>query len=534
MRPRLPLSAGLFRSMNRLGRKNRLQRCVTVRMFRILSGMLPLLMAWSAVAQIERGVSDRTDLNHGVIGTWIGPFELRKLVALSDRGWSSDFLTGDFALTAEWTFPEGESSGGNTKLLSAADHDGSPRWELFITETGAARFDLPGADAAGARTLNGPSMDRGRSHHIAVNVKRDPRQPLSGLWVDGVEVASTTVPPAGAALRAGRLTLGGGPSRGTIGQIRLYNRALSRPEILELAMMGRPKPAVAPFDGAFSLMRNEVIAVLGGSEAVALMEDGGWETHLITRAPDASRPFSVRSLAWETDTVLRQDRPLSFGSLHQQLDRVGATTVALMFGRLECLERGPAGIAEFERALDAMLRTCRARTPRLAVFGPAPFEKKAAPLPDLSPLNATLARYSSALSNAAKRQGALFVDVLGTWPAEATGWTTDGLTLNAAGVALLADVCARPLLDARSAPPDGLTIRLRDTVRAKHRLWHEYWRPSNWAFLHGDRTAQPSSRDHLNPSVRWFPAELEHYRSLIAAKESEIWKQANELGGKLP
>lgn len=514
--------------------KSRLQEVVIERLFRVLCGMLPLLMASAAVAQVERGASDRADVNEGVIGTWMGPFELGKHAPLSEWELSSDSLAGDFTVSAEWTFPVGGPSGGDTKLLSVAGRDGSARWSLLVTETGGARFELSGANASGTRTLNSSPMDRGRAHHIAVSVKRDPRQPLSGLWIDGVEVASTTVPPAGAALGAGRLTIGSTPSRGTIGRIRLYNRALSRPEIMELAMMGRPRPALAPFDGAFSLMRHEVIAVLGGSEAVALMEDGGWETHLITRAPEASRPFSVRSLAWETDTVFRQDRPLSFGNLHQQLDRVGATAIVLMFGRLECLERGPDGVAEFEKALDAMLRTCRARTPRLVLLGPAPFEKKAAPLPDLSPLNASLARYNSALSTAATRHGGLFVDVLGTWPADASGWTSDGLTLNASGVALLAELCSRSLLGARSAPAAGVISRLRDTVRAKHRLWHEYWRPSNWAFLHGDRTAQPSSRDHLNPSVRWFPAELEHYLELIAAQENEIWRQAIEMEGKLP
>ena len=35
---------------------------------------------------------------------------------------------------------------------------------------------------------------------------------------------------------------------------------------------------------------------------------------------------------------------------------------------------------------------------------------------------------------------------------------------------------------------------LRQLLIAKNRLWFDYWRPQNWAFLAGDRTAQPSSR----------------------------------------
>ena len=76
--------------------------------------------------------------------------------------------------------------------------------------------------------------------------------------------------------------------------------------------------------------------------------------------------------------------------------------------------------------------------------------------------------------------------------------------------------------------------RLKALIQQKNALWHRYWRPANWAFLHGDRTAQPSSRNHVDPTQRWFPSELEKYPPLIEAKENEIWKLANDLGGKLP
>jgi hypothetical protein len=66
-------------------------------------------------------------------------------------------------------------------------------------------------------------------------------------------------------------------------------------------------------------------------------------------------------------------------------------------------------------------------------------------------------------------------------------------------------------------------------IRAKNRLWFDYWRPQNWAFLAGDRTAQPSSRDHLDPSKRWFPPEREAFLPLIEAKEKEIDALAQKL-----
>ena len=70
---------------------------------------------------------------------------------------------------------------------------------------------------------------------------------------------------------------------------------------------------------------------------------------------------------------------------------------------------------------------------------------------------------------------------------------------------------------------------LRQIITAKNRLWFDYWRVQNWAFLAGDRTEQPSSRDHLDRTKRWFPAERERFLPLIEKKEQEIWALAAKL-----
>ena len=71
--------------------------------------------------------------------------------------------------------------------------------------------------------------------------------------------------------------------------------------------------------------------------------------------------------------------------------------------------------------------------------------------------------------------------------------------------------------------------QLLDLIIAKNRLWFDYWRVQNWAFLAGDRTNQPSSRDHLDPAKRWFPEERERFLPLIEAKEREIDALAAKL-----
>jgi hypothetical protein len=113
--------------------------------------------------------------------------------------------------------------------------------------------------------------------------------------------------------------------------------------------------------------------------------------------------------------------------------------------------------------------------------------------------------------------------------------TNDGVTLTPTGVIeatlCLADALRLPAVKMQDIDPEG-PIPL--ALRAKNRLWHDYWRPSNWAFLHGDRTQQPSSRDPVNPQLRFFPAEQEKYLPLIKEAEEKVYKLVEELTKKLP
>lgn len=367
-------------------------------------------------------------------------------------------------------------------------------------------------------------------HHIAVSVKRDPRQSLTGLWIDGVEVITGVLPPGPITMKKSSVFAGDEKLRGVVADVRLYDRALSRPEIIALSQL-LPKPPKSRPKGmySFDLHKDEVIALLGGSEAVAVAEEGSLES-LLMLSYAAQKP-KLRSLAWETDTVFRQDRPLNFGDLTLQLRRCDATCVFLMFGRQECLERGEAGLDEFRVALGKMIETCKAMTPRLVIVEAAPFEKSPPPLPDLSVKNAVLAKYNKVLRSLAEKHGAYFASSGEGWNHQRTyRLTSDGVNLTRDGARELG---LRVLTSAGMMERPDVTS-LRPLIQAKNKLWHKYWRPSNWAFLYGDRTAQPSSRDHLNPQVRWFPKELEKYQGMIREKEEEIWKQAEELGRKVP
>ncbi|MDP1591618.1 MAG: hypothetical protein Q8M07_27930, partial [Prosthecobacter sp.] len=250
-----------------------------------------------------------------------------------------------------------------------------------------------------------------------------------------------------------------------------------------------------------------------------VMEDGTMEALMLAQFPGSR--MKVRNLAREADTVFRMDRPMNFGGLKQQIQRAQATAVMLMFGRQECLERGEAGLAEFRAALEQIVVVCAKVTPRLVLVEPPAFEG------ELSKHNATLKKYAAAMAEVAKQHGALFA----AQDADLQpGSTRDGLNLTSTGASRLG-MSLTKLWGGDAKAPDA---RLKALIGEKNRLWHRYWRPANWAFLHGDRTAQPSSRDHTDPTQRWFPGEVEQFKPLIEAKENEIWKLANDLGGKLP
>src|SRR6185369_8923399 len=104
--------------------------------------------------------------------------------------------------------------------------------------------------------------------------------------------------------------------------------------------------------------------------------------------------------------------------------------------------------------------------------------------------------------------------------------TSDGVNWTPYGLEMLTG-CLGALIGIPFADQDLFRDKLpavNAKVMAKNRLWHDYWRPSNWAFLHGDRTQQPSSRDPVNPQLRFFPSEQEQYLPLIKEAEEKVYK----------
>lgn len=330
-----------------------------------------------------------------------------------------------------------------------------------------------------------------------------------------------------------------------------------------------PAMAVEPF-----LRPHDVIALVGGEDMVAASEYGYLEL-LLTRALPAYQ-LRFRNLAWEGDTVFEQRRDLNFPTWEEQLEKIGATVVICQFGQMESLagkEKLPEFIAAYEKLIERFsgggkrrvmllppgnfasadaqasrdlfaeaIRTMRLQPGGLKEISPGQrpglSDKKAARPEEAQDSPAPAGAAAIANTEPRVSPGANLLQPSGLPRTGDLG--RDGVHLSTAGQRSLAQFASSHL-----APRTGEFYRLLGTgleradnnelhqllalIVAKNRLWFDYWRPQNWAFLAGDRTAQPSSRDHLDPSKRWFPPEREAFLPLIEAREKEIDALAAKL-----
>ena len=287
-------------------------------------------------------------------------------------------------------------------------------------------------------------------------------------------------------------------------------------------------------DGRFALEKGDVVVFLGGENTVIESETSHLES-LLTAA-FAGRGVRYRNMGWEADTAFAQPREVNFPTIPQQLRRVEATVVFAQFGQMESL-RGTAALPEFVAAYEKLLDELAKQTPRIILITPNPFERTDNPLlPDLTAHNTALKLYAEAIRGLARRRGCLCVDLFGELSkvgAKRPHLTDNGFRVTPRGQAIVSQIIARKLGIGGTADRAGSSDlagawssqsfeKVRQTIMAKNRLWFSYWRPTNWAFLGGDRTEQPSSRDHRDPKIRWFPEEVKQFLPMIEAKEREI------------
>ena len=291
-------------------------------------------------------------------------------------------------------------------------------------------------------------------------------------------------------------------------------------EVLGRFGEGQPAAPWAPFEGRkFALRPDDVVAMIGQENFVRDQKAGELESVLAPAFADLHARF--RPMAWEADTVYEQWRDLHFGAWTPQLERAGATVVMVQYGQMEALD-GPLRLPEFIAAYHRLLDQFAARTRRLVIISPMPFERPLAPdAPDLTLRNADLAAYVSAIRELSAQRGAVFVDLFEPFSHRSLGsarWTDDGIHLHPEGLREAAREIARQLGVVVSG--NGPSPGVRQAVVEKNRIWYDCWRPANWSFAYGDRISQAYGKGvEGQPSLQ---GTLEQHRVELDAADARI------------
>ncbi|HRQ88709.1 MAG TPA: GDSL-type esterase/lipase family protein, partial [Bacteroidia bacterium] len=267
---------------------------------------------------------------------------------------------------------------------------------------------------------------------------------------------------------------------------------------------------------------------IGGTETLDMDRYGFVEAGVHLAWPELGLRW--RNLAWQGDTVYHQARPLHYytqkgdsqpGSIPDHRERTEPGIVFVCFGKMESLageERLPDFVAAYAKLLDDLAPL----TGRIVLVEPTPFfhSGPAGNLADAR--NVVLAAYAEAIGTLAKERNLLFLRAKAEWNA---GMSDDGVHLNEGGHRVFADALLDGLGAMRKpeAPP-----ALSDAIDRKNRLWQQYYRPTNWAFLFGDRQHVPASRDVEKREERWFVREIDSLPALIAESEADIQRYAKE------
>lgn len=304
-------------------------------------------------------------------------------------------------------------------------------------------------------------------------------------------------------------------------------------------------PVTTPFPGGkFTLGENETVVFVGGTNFVREAKSGELEA-LLTKAFAKQKPV-FRSMAVDADTVYLQERELNFGTWRQQLEAVGATVVIAQFGQMEALD-GVAKLPEFVAAYHRLLDEFSARTVRLVLVSPMPFDKPASPnIPDLTKRNTDLLAYSEAVRTIAKQRGAVFASltdednivtyIRGGKPGNlaANGIHATDFAWERVANAIVGRLGLKMEILKQEETTSNFPYRppteLHAAIVEKNRLWSQCWRPSNWNFAYGDRASQPFARPAGGqPDLKGAFAQ---HRALLAEADARIAAIAN--GEKAP
>ena len=255
----------------------------------------------------------------------------------------------------------------------------------------------------------------------------------------------------------------------------------------------------------------------GNAMVERLLEHGEMEA----RVQIATRGKNVhfRSLAWTGDEVANRLRAEGYAAhMKDLLAEWPANVVVLGYGGNESFA-GPAGLPAFRSALSGYLDQLARLHPgaKFVILSPIATEGDAAH-------SATVKLYSDALADAAKKRGALFVDLFtaseAAYAKSKTPLTTNGIHLNDDGNRAMAKVIATAM--AGQAAEQANAAHMKEVAAAASQLAYytaEIVRPKNGILYYGQRK-RPNERAAELPLYLQRISKADALVHEVAASES--------------
>src|SRR6266404_3427456 len=315
------------------------------------------------------------------------------------------------------------------------------------------------------------------------------------------------------------------------------------------------------------LQPGDHVVVIGNTLADRFQHSGWLETFIYTKHPNHDLVF--RNLAVAGDEVNLRHRPENFGSADEWLKKSQADVIFGFFGFNESFH-GQAGLPKFRADLDRFLKETATKDysgkghPRIVLFSPIANENHRDPnFPDPTKNNANIRDYAEAMSQVAKANNVLFVDLFEPSQrlfAEAAqrgeSLTLNGLYLTERGDRLLSEAIFKDLFGVEvpfksSAASGSLPLpaakeggegfpfeRLREAVNEKNAQWHARYRTIDGYNVYGGRSAlayQPekggfiTDRNPPQPYVSNFKVmqeEMSQRDAMTANRDKRVWAVA--------
>ncbi len=292
----------------------------------------------------------------------------------------------------------------------------------------------------------------------------------------------------------------------------------------ETALKALLRRALVPVPGEETIHPDNkaTIAFAGGTNMVNMMEDGYLETILSTHYKNKQLKF--RNIAWEGDQVNEQFRDVGFGSWLENIDSINPQIVFIQFGQMESLE-GENMVPEFIQHYTSLLDSLEKRNKQVVILSPIEPEPNLLTANDetllMNPLTNTAGKkYFDAIQLMAQKKNYPFVDLYWTLRNIQQDVTYDGLHLNDYGQQVAAEIIRKSLGITTSYTEEMQP--LRQAIIDKNKIWFDYWRPGNWAFLKGDRTDQAFGRHWKERSQRLLLEEINQIAPLLNEAEEKI------------